>query len=191
MTQRPTRIAARKTGVPLAFVIAGLLAGCTLAHAEDTSDAVEPPQVASLPPEDEIAIPPGAPEYDKESMRCLALTIYFEARSEGREFRRAVAHVVLNRLSDPRFPKTLCGVVKQGGETRNACQFSWWCDGKPDTPYNKVAWGEAKEIAQHVIGPDDPDPTAGALYFHDGTVEPDWAHRLKRTATIGTDRFYQ
>ncbi len=187
MTHTPFPPAAARLPAAFAAVCAAiLLAACTQARADDHG----PPQVASLPPP-EAAVPAPAPALDEASLRCLALTVYFEGRSEGRGFRRAVAHVVLNRVADPRFPKTVCGVVKEGGTTRNACQFSWWCDGKPDRPYNKQAWDEAQAIAAQVARPDDPDPTGGALYFHDGTVQPAWTHRLKQTAQIGADRFYR
>ena len=40
-------------------------------------------------------------------VECLALTVYFEARGEPDDGKRAVAHVVMNRVSDRRFPDTV------------------------------------------------------------------------------------
>ncbi|MGH6921343.1 MAG: cell wall hydrolase, partial [Geminicoccaceae bacterium] len=57
---------------------------------------------------------------------CLALAMYWEAQSEGPDGMLAVAAVVLNRVAHPEFPDTVCGVVRQGGESP-PCQFSWWC----------------------------------------------------------------
>jgi len=48
-----------------------------------------------------------------EALTCLAMNIYYEARHEPVEGQIAVAHVVLNRTEDPRFPDSVCGVIKQ------------------------------------------------------------------------------
>ena len=63
---------------------------------------------------------------------CMARAIYFEARSESELGQLAVARVILNRTKDPDYPKTICGVVYQGSNRRNSCQFSFACDGLPD-----------------------------------------------------------
>ena len=68
-----------------------------------------------------------------DDVRCLALTVYWEARSLSPRGHRSVAHVALNRVASDDFPESVCEVVYQGGETRYRCQFSWWCDGKADT----------------------------------------------------------
>src|SRR5512138_1998327 len=52
-----------------------------------------------------------------EQLHCLALAMYFEARTEGPEGMRAVGWVVLNRIAHDEFPATPCEVVRQGGET--------------------------------------------------------------------------
>jgi spore germination cell wall hydrolase CwlJ-like protein len=70
---------------------------------------------------------------DAQELRCLALTLYWEARAEKRDAMEAVAWVVLNRRKNPEFPKTICAVVREGGE-KPPCQFSYWCDGKAETP---------------------------------------------------------
>src|SRR5690606_18896733 len=58
----------------------------------------------------------------EKEQRCLALAMYFEARSEGPEGMRAVGSVVLNRVESDQFPPTPCEVVHEGGETP-PCQF--------------------------------------------------------------------
>ena len=52
-----------------------------------------------------------------EDARCLALSMYWEAKDEGREGMRAVGAVVLNRRAHEEFPDTPCAVVREGGET--------------------------------------------------------------------------
>ncbi|MBE9552130.1 MAG: cell wall hydrolase, partial [Proteobacteria bacterium] len=46
-------------------------------------------------------------------LECLSLNVYFEARGEPREGQVAVAHVVMNRVADDRFPGGVCAVVHQ------------------------------------------------------------------------------
>jgi len=135
----------------------------------------------------------GASDSDsiRSEMRCLALNIYFEARGEPDRGKIAVGHVVMNRVEAGRFPDTICGVVKQGGEeTRHTCQFSWWCDGKSDTPTDDEAWRRSKMLAQEVFWGLAEDPTIGALWYHANYVAPSWRKRFVRSAVIGEHIFY-
>jgi spore germination cell wall hydrolase CwlJ-like protein len=122
--------------------------------------------------------------------RCLALAMYWEAKSEGPEGMRAVASVVLNRVAHPAFPNTVCAVVTQGGE-RPPCQFSWWCDGKSDRPNEPAAWRLARQIAQTALASPQPDRTRGALFFHNTSIATPWVRQRQRTATIGRHIFYR
>ena len=127
-----------------------------------------------------------------EEIDCLSLNIYFEARGEPDVGKAAVAHVVLNRVVDKRFPTTVCGVVRQGGEQKlHRCQFSWWCDGRSDKPRNVQSWQQAKAVAQQVYWGFAPDPTAGALWYHADTVSPSWGHVFNRGPQIGQHVFYK
>lgn len=139
----------------------------------------------SAPPE---RMPSG--EERGEALSCLALNIYWEARSEPETGRQAIAAVTLNRVAHPDFPKTVCDVVKQGGEKLHQCQFSWWCDGRNDTPGDAEAWHRARTTAGQALDGKLPDPTSGALYFHASYVAPDWAPGLRRTHAIGRHVFY-
>lgn len=127
-----------------------------------------------------------------DALHCLALNIYFEARGEPEMGRLAVGHVVLNRVNDSRFPNTVCGVIKDGGETTlHRCQFSWWCDGKSDEPTDEAAWAASQEAAQKVFWALAPDLTGGALWYHAHYVDPSWRHRFVKSAVIGQHVFYQ
>ena len=126
-----------------------------------------------------------------DDVRCLALTVYWEARSLSPRGHRSVAHVALNRVASDDFPESVCEVVYQGGETRYRCQFSWWCDGKADTPTNPEAWEEAVSIARKVLAGETADPTGGALYFHSENVDPPWAETFHRTTEIDGHIFYR
>ena len=127
----------------------------------------------------------------EESLRCLALNIYHEARSESEAGQMAVAAVTLNRMRSESFPDSVCGVVKQGGERRHRCQFSWWCDGKKDTPTNREAWDTALRISRLSLQGKATDPTKGALYYHANYVQPRWSRKFERTAQIGAHLFYR
>jgi spore germination cell wall hydrolase CwlJ-like protein len=135
---------------------------------------------------------PKEPEYSSRELWCMATAIYFEARGESYRGQVAVAQVVMNRLKHPLYPKTICGVVFQGESKRNACQFSFACDGRPETVTDKKSWAQAQEIAEKV--------TTGELYlaevgkathYHASYVYPDWAPRLKRVTKIGLHIFYR
>ena len=115
--------------------------------------------------------------------------MYWEAKSEGPDGMLAVASVVLNRVAHPEFPDTVCGVVKQGGESP-PCQFSWWCDGKSDRPVEARAWATATRIAERALRDPPSDLTRGALFFHNISVETPWTAR-QRTVRIGQHIFYR
>ncbi|MBL8658449.1 MAG: cell wall hydrolase [Rhodospirillales bacterium] len=126
-----------------------------------------------------------------EQIRCLALNIYFEARSETYQGKKAVAAVTINRLRSPRFPKTICEVVRQGGdESLHRCQFSWWCDGRSDRPRDGRSWAAAVALAETVLRHGVKDPTRGALWYHADYVRPVWRQQKTRVAVIGRHIFY-
>jgi len=136
-------------------------------------------------------------------VNCLAKNIYFEARGESLRGQIAVAHVTMNRVNSDMFPDTVCGVVTQGPinqwvlEQQNRevpllhkCQFSWYCDGKSDTPRNNTAWNQARQLAVNVLTDQVPDVTQGAKWFHHTSVDPGW-NKLQPVTTIGHHVFYQ
>jgi N-acetylmuramoyl-L-alanine amidase len=128
---------------------------------------------------------------NEQAVRCLALNLYWEARSEGKAGMVAVAWVVLNRVRDPRFPDTVCAVVQEGGETP-PCKFSWWCDGESDRPREAGAWTLAQQIARDMLADPPPDPTQGAVWFHlDAIQTPPWLNSRKRTLHLGSHYFYR
>ena len=92
----------------------------------------------------------------------------------------------------PRFPDTVCRVIKQGGErVRHRCQFSWWCDGLSDRPANRRLWAESQAVAEKVFWGRSEDPTNGALWYHANYVSPYWRRAFERGPQIGLHIFYQ
>jgi spore germination cell wall hydrolase CwlJ-like protein len=125
-----------------------------------------------------------------DSSRCLALALYWEAKTEGPDGMLAVASVVLNRVAHPAFPSSVCAVVTQGGE-QPPCQFSWWCDGKSDRPTDPQAWSLARRLARAALAEAPPDRTKGALFFHNTSIATPWLRKRQRTAQIGRHVFYR
>lgn len=123
---------------------------------------------------------------------CLARAIYFEARSESELGQIAVAKVILNRVKDPEYPNTICGVVYQGSGRRNSCQFSFACDGLPDDVRSAAAWAQAKRLAKKTIAGDAKVAAlTTATNYHADYVKPKWAKSMKRLVKIGRHIFYE
>jgi hypothetical protein len=120
---------------------------------------------------------------------CLATALYFEARGEGVAGQAAVAEVILNRVENPTFPRTVCGVVNQSNG--RGCQFSYTCDGRADRIGDRAAWIRAGKIAKAMLDGAPRLLTEGATYFHTPAVRPSWARRFEKTAKIGRHIFYR
>jgi len=104
----------------------------------------------------------------------LALNVYHEARGEPFLAQVDVANVVLNRVESHRFPDTIELVITQGGERRNRCQFSWYCDGESDAMADPEARRTALQAAAAALG--GYDTTEGALhYYNPKKAKPYWA----------------
>jgi len=144
------------------------------------------PQIVNLP---QPETPPAAQPSERD---CLAEAIYFEGRSEPRDARIAIAHVVLNRAADEKHAGHACEVIREGeANGRGKCQFSWRCDGLADKPREMEAWAEAQTLAAEVLEGKHKDPTNGALWFHHTRIaDPPWAAKLRRTAQLGEHVFY-
>ena len=141
-----------------------------------------------------------------DSVECLALNMYYEARGQGTVGLLAVSYVVLNRVKDKRFPNTICEVIKQGPireswkkdgkyyPIRDRCQFSWYCDGKSDNPKEKKLYKKLLTISKALIyniKDSFIDITDGALFYHAYYVTPAWSKVKYRTARIGDHIFYR
>ena len=131
--------------------------------------------------------------FNLSEVDCLTLNMYWEARGTGETGLRAVAHVTINRVKSSLFPDSICDVVAQGGQNAagGACQFSWWCDGQDDWPYDMRMWRAAHSIARNVMLGRDDDPTSNALWYHADYVDPYWASSYEQTVQIGAHIFYR
>ena len=135
---------------------------------------------------------------DPQELECMTMNIYFEAALESTAGKLAVAQVTLNRVKSSHYPNTVCSVVKQGRHhesgfpVRDRCQFSWYCDGKHDTPSMGKMWGESQKVAIYVLeNAKLLDITDGATHYHaDYIPNPRWAISRHRTMQIDTHIFY-
>lgn len=135
-------------------------------------------------------LPPSV--FSASEQQCLASGIYFEARGESVKGQAAVAQVILNRVRNPAYPATICGVVYQNQDWRNRCQFSFACDNIKDRVNSQHHWKVAREVALAV--------TAGKIWlkevgssthYHAVYVRPGWARTMKKVGRIGLHVFYR
>ncbi len=127
-------------------------------------------------------------------VKCLATAIYFEARGEPERGQIAVAQVVLNRLKNPAYPNTICAVVYQNKNKRNACQFSFACDGRPDRITDRSAWASSQALASKILNDDRTmflSDVGAATHYHANYVRPRWARAMKKVDKIGRHIFYK
>lgn len=126
---------------------------------------------------------------DNQELDCLMRNIYWEAKGEGFLGMLAVANVTLNRVKDPKWPKSICEVVYQ------PYQFSWTLE--PSKLKGKIIDSDMSiyDIAMHAYrNKDNPavDVTEGATWFHATYIKPPIWTRGKEVATkIGRHIFYR
>jgi hypothetical protein len=133
----------------------------------------------------------GVAEHEKSEIDCLAEAVYYEARSESARGQMAVAEVVMNRVRNPHFPKTVCGVVFQGQYRNTGCQFTFTCDGSKRHAPTGEAWDRARAVALHVAMGLNKPVTNKATHYHTDYVNPYWKAGMVETAEIGTHIFYR
>lgn len=133
-----------------------------------------------------------ADSFTPKQQQCLASGIYFESRGESARGQAAVAQVILNRVRNPSYPKTICDVVYQNEDWRNRCQFSFACDNIKDRIRSESHWQMAREVAMAVTAGKIWLPEVGsATHYHAAYVKPKWAKTMKKVGRIGLHIFYR
>lgn len=119
---------------------------------------------------------------DKE-FNCLAANVYFESKGEPYQGQLAVALVTLNRVDDPRYPKSICNVVYQKH------QFSWTKNKNASfIRTNSPQWQQAKRAAMQAYMDRQIIGEFKATHFHNTSINPKW--KLKKVAKINNHIFY-
>lgn len=114
----------------------------------------------------------------REEFYLLARLIHAEARGEPLDGQVAVGAVVFNRLKDPRFPKTIAGVIYE------EAQFTPVRDGTIDLSPDAQAL-LAAELALNGL-----DPTNGSMFFYNpDKSENRWLDGLPSSVKIGKHIF--
>jgi spore germination cell wall hydrolase CwlJ-like protein len=130
-------------------------------------------------------------EDTQRALECLTAAVYYEARSEPVEGQRAVAQVVLNRVRNPAFPNSVCGVVYQGSERSTGCQFTFTCDGSMNAPRNEESWARSEVVARAALAGDVDHEVGLATNYHANWMLPWWASGLERIGQFGSQIFYK
>jgi spore germination cell wall hydrolase CwlJ-like protein len=139
-----------------------------------------------------VSSPLPASVFSKREQQCLAAGVYFEARGEPVKGQAAVAQVILNRVRNPAYPGSVCGVVYQNEKWRNGCQFSFACDGVRERVADKQAWTIAEDVASAVTAGRIWLPDVGSsTHYHATYVHPRWARAMEKMKKIGDHIFYR
>ncbi|AET70677.1 putative cell wall hydrolase [Desulfosporosinus orientis DSM 765] len=113
-----------------------------------------------------------------EEIELLSRVIYGEARGEDFTGQVAVGAVVLNRLKDPRFPKTIKGIIYQSGAFTAVDDRQIHLN--PDDQACKAAEAALSGL----------DPTNGALFYYNPKTATDkWIKSRTVVKRIGNHTF--
>ena len=146
---------------------------------------------------------PATVKADPVQEKCLAVTIYGEARSEPEVGQIAVAYTILNRASKQR---TLCQVAlapKQYSVFNNnpklrAIAVSLHLIPEQKNIIDQKSWDQAVKVAQMVSRKSVKDPTNGATHYlaakvmkSKGYHYPKWSKEFKMVKEIENHKFYK
>lgn len=149
----------------------------------ETAGTEEPNPESGIPSTGVLAsrsgqAPARKPSYTEEDLYWLARVISSEAKGESMEGQIAVGAVVMNRLRDPRFPKTVKEVVLAQGQF-DPVRFG--AIGAEPAP-------SAVEAAKRALQGENPVPEA--LYFYNpNTATDQWIRSLRVIKRIGNHAF--
>ncbi|WP_054110493.1 cell wall hydrolase [Brevundimonas sp. AAP58] len=154
-------------------------------------NAAMPAAIGALRPARPFAFTPASAADRNRALRCLTQGIYYEAALESTEGQEAVAQVILNRVRDPNYPNTICGVVFEGAERVTGCQFSFTCDGSLAQQPVAWAWDRARIVAERALAGHVATEVGTATHYHADYVHPWWAPTLGKITQIGAHIFYR
>ncbi|HUH09206.1 MAG TPA: cell wall hydrolase, partial [Brevundimonas sp.] len=154
-------------------------------------NAAMPTAFGALQPALPFDLRPATEADRKRALRCLTQAVYYEAALEPTEGQEGVAQVVLNRVRDPNYPNTVCGVVYQGAERTTGCQFSFTCDGALSRAPIAWAWTRAARVAERALAGHVATRVGTATHYHADYVHPWWSPTLAKITQVGAHIFYR
>jgi len=149
-----------------------------------TSTLIYPGEILVIPGREEGLIPEVLSRggISRGELLLLARIIYAEARGESFSGQVAVGAVILNRVANPCFPKTISEVIMESNPY--VYQFSPVEDGSIKLEPDEIAINAAIQAFMKK------DPTNGALFFYNPkTATDNWIRRLPVIARIGNHVF--
>ncbi len=176
------------------LAITPVLARAQEAPVGDSADQTEPAVVASATAPLFSGLTSAGPVGTDDRSRaldCLSMAIAYESAGQPVAGQEAVGQVVLNRVRDPRFPKSVCGVVFQGSTRTTGCQFTFACDGSFRRRMAETTLLTARSIAEDVLDGIALDRVGGATHYHADYVQPYWASFGREVTRIGAHIFYR
>lgn len=113
---------------------------------------------------------------------CLAKIIHHESANQPEAGQMAVAHVVLNRLASPRFPKSVCAIALQPGQFFNVYAYD---------PSGDSRWSHSLSIALQAMAGEGANVAPGALFFHAVGYKSSFFRSRLRVTQIAGHVFYR
>jgi spore germination cell wall hydrolase CwlJ-like protein len=132
----------------------------------------------------------GPPVERQRARACLAAAMLYEAGGSTAG-QLAVGQVVLNRVRHPAFPGSVCGVVLQGSERADGCQFTFTCDGSLSRSYTSAAVASALLHADLMLDGYVFWRVGLATHYHTEAVYPWWSPQLDKIAQVGPHLFFR
>lgn len=117
-----------------------------------------------------------------DDLTCLAKIVHHESANQPESGQLAVAHVVLNRLASPRFPKSVCAIALQPGQFFNVHAYD---------PSGDRRWTNSQRIARLAVEGHGDDHAPGALFFHTAGHNSSFFRSRPRVTQIAGHVFYR
>lgn len=117
-----------------------------------------------------------------DDLTCLAKIVHHESANQPEAGQLAVAHVVLNRLASPRFPKSVCAIALQPGQFFNVHAYD---------PSGDRRWANSLRIARMAVDGHGSDTAPGALFFHTAGHNSAFFRSRPRVTQIAGHVFYR